>query len=108
MAPEVARPGGIRERRGIKDSIMPQLPIMDEAPAGSEITDYDRLCAPKYLRLLDARAAGAPWEEAVQAIFGVDATREPERARRIHESHLARAQWMMDVGYRDLLKMPGR
>jgi hypothetical protein len=86
---------------------MPQLPIRDEAPTDLEITEYDRLSAPKYLRLLDADAAGASWEQAIKAVFGIDAAHEPERAKRVHETHLARARWMMETGYRDLLRMPG-
>jgi hypothetical protein len=36
-------------------------------------------------------------------IFGIDPEPEPERAKIIHESHLARARWMSAVGYRQLL-----
>jgi hypothetical protein len=30
--------------------------------------------------------------------------REPDRARQAFESHLARARWMANEGYRDLLR----
>ena len=46
----------------------------------------------------------ADWREAVRIIFGVDPDREPERARMVHDSHLARARWMTQAGYRNLLR----
>jgi hypothetical protein len=57
-----------------------------------------------YIRLLDADAEGADWREAVEIIFGLDPARDPERARIVHESHLARARWMTTAGYRQLLR----
>ena len=68
------------------------------------MTDYDRTHLKLYMRLLDAEADGADWEEAAEILFGVDPDREPERARRMHRSHLARARWMTEHGYRDLLR----
>ena len=53
--------------------------------------------------VLDAAADGADWREAVAVIFGIDPAAEPERARRVHDSHLARARWMTEHGYRQLL-----
>ncbi len=41
-------------------------------------------------------------EEAVSILFGINPTAEPERARRVHDSHLARAKWMSQHGYREL------
>jgi hypothetical protein len=57
-----------------------------------------------YLRLLDASDEGADWREAVQITFGLDPTDQPERARIIYDSNLARARSMTRTGYRDLLK----
>lgn len=57
-----------------------------------------------YLRLLDADEEGADWREVVQVIFGLDAAQEPQRARRVHDSHLARARWMTETDCRDLLQ----
>ncbi|TIQ86908.1 MAG: DUF2285 domain-containing protein, partial [Mesorhizobium sp.] len=37
-------------------------------------------------------------------IFDIDPDVEPERARRVHDSHLARARWMTQHGYRHLLR----
>lgn len=76
--------------------------IVDEPPVSENLTDYDHAHMKSYLRLLDAVADGADWREAVQVIFGIDPADEPERARRIHDSHLARARWMTTDGYRHL------
>lgn len=74
----------------------------DEAPDGDLLTDYDRAHVKLYCRLLDAEADGADWEEAVEILFGIDPCAEPERARRVHSSHLARARWMTEHGYKIL------
>ena len=56
------------------------------------------------LRLLDAAAEGADWPEVVRVLFGLDPNRDGERAHRVHDSHLARARWMTEHGYSDLLR----
>lgn len=76
----------------------------DTAPAGQELTAYDKAHVKLYARLLDADADGADWTEAVQILFGLDPAHDPERCRRIHNSHLARARWMTHTGYRHLLR----
>ncbi|GAB1717461.1 MAG: hypothetical protein NTAFB05_25030 [Nitrobacter sp.] len=76
----------------------------DRPPDVPHLTPYDERHLRTYLRLLDAAEEGADWREVVQIIFGLDAEREPERARIVHDSHLARARWMSHVGYRDLLR----
>jgi hypothetical protein len=78
--------------------------FLDEAPESSELTDYDREHMKEYMRVLDAATDGADWREAVAVIFGIDPDAEPERARRVHDSHLARARWMTEHGYRKLLR----
>lgn len=77
---------------------------MDEPPKSAALTTYDREHMKLYLRLLDAATEGADWREAVQILFGLDSDREPERARRVHDSHLARARWMTTHGYRELVR----
>jgi hypothetical protein len=57
-----------------------------------------------YLRLLDAETEGADWQEAAQVVFGLDPAQEPDRAKRIYQAHLARAHWMTENGYRDLIR----
>lgn len=79
-------------------------PFDDTAPAGDDLTDYDRSHVKLYMRLFDADADGADWREVVKVLFGIDPTREPQRARQVHDSHLARARWMTRTGYRQLLR----
>lgn len=82
-------------------------PFDDAAPTGEDLTEYDRAHVKLYMRLLDAAADGADWREAAKILFGIDPVREPERAKQIHDSHLARARWMTHTGYRHLLHRSG-
>ena len=82
---------------------MTQPTFEDEAPSSVTLTAYDESHLVTYLRLLDADAEGADWHEVVHIIFGLDAEQQPQRARRVYESHLARARWMTECGYRDLV-----
>ncbi len=75
-----------------------------QPPQDKAVTSYDERHLVTYLRLLDADAEGADWREATAIIFGIDPELEPERAKAVHESHLARALWMTRSGYRHLLK----
>ncbi len=77
--------------------------FLDAPPASAELTDYDRSHMKVYMRVLDATTDGADWREAVAVIFGLDPDAEPDRARLVHDSHLARARWMTEHGYRKLL-----
>lgn len=79
-------------------------PVFDEAPTAPTLTDYDRLHLVTYLRLLDAEAAGADPDEVARVVLRLDPATDPERARRVHASHLARARWMSENGYRHLLR----
>ena len=78
--------------------------VADVAPNESVLTTYDEQHLVTYWRLLDAEAAGADWKEAAQIVLHIDPDREPVRARNAFDSHLARARWMADHGYRDLLR----
>jgi hypothetical protein len=51
-----------------------------------------------------AEEEGADWREVVLVLFGLDPAQEPCRAKIVHESHLARARWMTETGYRHLLQ----
>jgi len=75
----------------------------DRAPEISQLTAYDESHLADYLRLLDADAGGADWREAAAGILGIDVAAEPQRAKTMHESHLARARWMTEIGYAHLL-----
>lgn len=75
----------------------------DRAPDISQLTAYDESHIVAYLRLLDADDSGADWRETTAKILGVDAAVEPQRAKEMHDSHLARARWMTEIGYAYLL-----
>lgn len=83
---------------------MTQADFLDEPPDSVALTPYDREHMKLYLRLLDAATDGADWREAVEILFGLDPDRDPERARHVHDSHLARARWMTTHGYRELVR----
>lgn len=87
--------------------IMPKPPldpaVDDQAPAVDVLTGYDEEHLITYLRLLDADAEGRGWIEAAYILLRIDPSREPKRARRAFESHLARAKWMAAEGYLHLL-----
>lgn len=77
--------------------------ICDEAPSAEAMTDYDRAHLVTYLRLLDALADKASDAEISRCILGIDPDREPVRSQRALASHLRRAKWMSEHGYRNLL-----
>ena len=91
----------MRERKVAVETIPP---FEDRPPALNVPGPYDTRHFVTYLRLLQATKEGADWREIVQVIFGLDSDREPERARTVYDSHLARAQWMCEAGYRHLLR----
>jgi hypothetical protein len=78
--------------------------VADVAPNEAVLTTYDEQHLVTYWRLLDAEAAGADWKEVTRIVLHIDPDREPARARNAFDSHLARARWMADHGYRDLLR----
>ena len=84
----------------------PVPPFDDIAPVSGELTEYDRAHIKLYMRLLDAADDVAEWTEAVNILLGIDPALEPVRARQVHDSHLARARWMTQSGYRQLLRRP--
>lgn len=77
--------------------------IADEVPWSEHVTEYDEEHFITYLRLLDADKDGATEDEMARIVLCIDPTKEPERARRALESHLRRARWMTEAGYRHLL-----
>lgn len=81
----------------------PDRPIVDDVPWSDQLTDYDRDHIQLYLRLLDAESEGTNPFEIVRFLLDLDPGRDPDRARRRLESHLKRAHWMVDNGYRILL-----
>lgn len=79
-------------------------PFNDRPPQTERVNAYDERHFVTYLRLLDAAEEGADWCEVVLIVFGLDPAREPDRAKLVHDSHLARARWMTECGYRHLLE----
>ena len=77
--------------------------FLDKPPSGASLTAYDQAHLKLYLRLLDAEADGATWEEVVELLFGLDPAADPDRAAKIHAAHLARAKWMTENGFCELL-----
>jgi hypothetical protein len=56
-----------------------------------------------YLRLLDAVDADAETDEMCRTLLNRDPASDPE-ARRTLQSHLERARWISEQGFKDLLK----
>lgn len=83
---------------------MADVPVAEAPPDDPHATSYDHAHRVTYLRLLDAAAEHADWREVASIVLGLDPERDPERARRVHETHLRRARWMTEHGYRDLLQ----
>jgi hypothetical protein len=86
--------------------MLPPLPdpdVADIAPSGPDLTVYDEEHGITYLRLLDADAEGADWRDVARIVLHLDPEHESDRAWRAFESHLARAKWMTEHGYRQLL-----
>lgn len=79
-------------------------PVADSAPTDAVLTGYDDQHHVTYLRLLDAEAEHADWREVARIVLKIDPDKEPERAHRAWETHLARARWMTEQGYKFLLK----
>ena len=83
---------------------MAMLAFDDRPPQTERVNAYDERHFVTYVRLLDAAEEGADWREVVSLIFGLDPETELERAKIVHDSHLARARWMTETGYRHLLE----
>ncbi|MER8606602.1 DUF2285 domain-containing protein [Mesorhizobium sp. M0663] len=77
--------------------------VADEAPTSPVLTGYDQEHMVTYMRLLDAAAEDADWREVAKIVLRIDPAKEPDRAFRAWETHLARARWMTTTGYRYLL-----
>lgn len=83
---------------------LPQAPIVDDVPWSDGLTAYDQAHLIVYLRLLDAEADGATADEMARVVLGIDPREEPHRAQRALASHLRRARWMTEHGFKRLLE----
>ena len=79
-------------------------PIADEPPASDQLTPYDEVHVIHYVILLDAERDKVAWEDVAREALQIDPEKEPTRARRAFETHLARARWMANSGWRQMLK----
>ena len=79
-------------------------PCADLAPNSVQLTGYDEEHLVTYLRLLDAEAEDADWREVAKLVLHKDPVSDPAGAKAAWESHLARAKWMSECGYRHLLR----
>lgn len=76
----------------------------DEAPIAAVLTSYDEEHLITYLRLLDAAHDDtADWREVAKLVLHIDPDEHPDRACKSFESHMARARWLTEHGYRHLL-----
>lgn len=81
------------------------IPLFEDRPPLTErVNAYDERHLATYLRMLMAEEEGADWREVVLVLFGLDPAREPDRAKTVYDSHMARARWMTEAGYRHLLE----
>lgn len=78
----------------------PQLDpdVADVAPNEPALSVYDEQHVVTYIRLLQAEGEGADWREVARLVLHMDPEREPDRAWRAYQSHLARAKWMTEQG----------
>jgi hypothetical protein len=81
---------------------LPDPDVADEAPTSPVLTGYDEERFLTYIRLLDAASEDADWREVAKVVLHIDPDKEPERAYRAWETHLARARWMTTTGYKYL------
>ena len=83
---------------------MTEPSFLDYPPLTARVNAYDGQQLGLYVRLRVADEEGADWREVVTVLFGLDPMRESERARAVHDSHLARARWMTETGFQHLLQ----
>lgn len=88
--------------KGLRMSKKKMTPLADEVPWSPKLTEYDETHFLVYLRLLDARSKGASDEDMVKIIVETDPSKTPEKASQSMKSHLERARWMTEEGYRGL------
>ena len=97
----------IRRSSKLDRNPMPPLlnpEVADLAPNEPRLTVYDEQHAVTYIRMLDAEADGADGREVSRIVLHIDPEREPQRARRAFDSHLARAKWAAGIGHKQLLR----
>ena len=98
---------------GVPTNVLPSLrflemttpPFDDSPPESDVVTPYDERHFATYLRLLDAAAEAADWREVVRIVFRArSGIVNADRASLVYDTHLSRARWMTEKGFRDLLR----
>lgn len=79
-----------------------KMDIQETVPWSDRITGYDKEHFTLYMKLLNASSDGTDELEMAQSIFGVDPVASPKFAKNIVGSHLARANWLLVEGYKEL------
>jgi hypothetical protein len=82
----------------------PNPAVTNDVPMGAQLTNYDYQMLECYLRLLDAEREGADWREVARIVLQLDTDKDGDLAKRTYDSHIARAHWMTEHGYRQLLR----
>jgi hypothetical protein len=75
--------------------------VADTAPSDSVLTTYDEEYVTTYLRLLNA---DAHWREVTRVVLHIDSNMNLIAPGGAFDSHLSRAKWMTELGYRHLLR----
>ncbi len=79
------------------------IPQFEDTPPQTErVSDYDERHFVTYLRILEAAKENASGQEVAAIVFGLNVAADPGRAKRVYDSHLARAKWMCEAGYLQL------
>jgi hypothetical protein len=77
--------------------------LAELAPKSATITAYDEAHFALYLALLDAQSKAASETAMIEIVLESAPRMRRDRARRALRSHLKRAMWMSEEGYRGLL-----
>jgi hypothetical protein len=85
-------------------NINDQVGLLDDPPMSETITPYDRAHFATYLSLLYASGEGHSEEQISLDVLDIDPVLEPDRARHTLRSHLERARWLANSGYKFLLE----
>jgi hypothetical protein len=74
-------------------------PLWNICPWTQNVSEYDRYHLTLFAILLDAEAEGVCPQDMARYIFRIDPAKEPRRAARVVQSHLARAHWLRQNGF---------
>lgn len=92
----------MRKRIGNRWRPEKSAPVVTEVPWSDTLTDYDNEHFTLYMNILVFKAQNASEEDIALKLLGIDPAREPSRARKAVISHLARVQWLVMTGYKEL------